>query len=335
MERSRATPSNSPPRKLTIMSKYQALLQEWQTLAPPPRIGRWPILVYGAGNTGRKVAEVLTTQGCKIAGFLDARAKPGSQLEGKPLATLEDWLAENAPTSYEVIIAIDNQTFLPQIPSLIAKIKQSGFQECTYDPYLIQIALFPQDREPFCFGQRKALYLKSCAELDRLDTLLADEKSRIALADAVRAWSTRSPMRFSEPDEYLARTLPTLPQCLRFIDCGAFDGDTITRFHQAGYTLETIAAFEPDPANFQSLVQNNHTAHSANIVRFPCAVGSKTEMLSFSATSDTSSHIIKTGGGTFPYNASRSTRYCQTLRPISSKWTSRARSLMDCSVRKT
>jgi FkbM family methyltransferase len=271
------------------MSKYQALLQEWQTFTPPPKIGTWPILIYGAGDAGRKVAGMLAARGCRIAGFLDVHAKPDTLLADKPVTTLEDWLTQNDPIGHEVVVAISNQIYLRQLPLLITKINGYGFRQCSYDPYLIEEAISPQNVDLFSFAQRKELYSKSYAELDRLDALLADETSRIALADAVRAWSTLTTMCHIEPDEYHPGTLPAWPQPLRFIDCGAFDGDTLADFRQAGYTLEAVAAFEPDPSNFKNLAHN--TAHEKNIVRFPCAVGSKTEILFFSATSDAGSHI--------------------------------------------
>ena len=39
-----------------------------------------------------------------------------------------------------------------------------------------------------------------------------------------------------------------------FVDCGAYDGDTIRNLvHNQGDSLKKIIAFEPDPVNFQKL----------------------------------------------------------------------------------
>jgi FkbM family methyltransferase len=84
-------------------------------------------------------------------------------------------------------------------------------------------------------------------------------------------------MQFVDPGQYRPQDLPAWPNPLRFIDCGAYTGDTLEDFVQQGYEFEAIAAFEPYPVNFLQLVQN--ARHYPNIVNLPLAVGSKTESM--------------------------------------------------------
>src|SRR5262249_53725109 len=55
-------------------------------------------------------------------------------------------------------------------------------------------------------------------------------------------------------DYFPADVVPELPSATTFVDCGAFDGDTVRRFlaRQRGHFRE-IYAFEPDAENFRRL----------------------------------------------------------------------------------
>ena len=58
---------------------------------------------------------------------------------------------------------------------------------------------------------------------------------------------------------------------MRFIDCGAYNGDTLALLSREGYAFDAIAAFEPDPANFV-LLSERARVHGAAFC-FPCGVG--------------------------------------------------------------
>ena len=51
--------------------------------------------------------------------------------------------------------------------------------------------------------------------------------------------------------QYRPADLPTPAGAARFIDGGAFDGDTVRSWHEAGVPLEYYWGFEPDPDTFQ------------------------------------------------------------------------------------
>jgi FkbM family methyltransferase len=60
-----------------------------------------------------------------------------------------------------------------------------------------------------------------------------------------------------------------------FVDCGAYNGDTLQSFMEHGGNGEMIA-IEPDRANLEELMEKFHDA-----VPFECAVGSKKDVVSF------------------------------------------------------
>jgi acetyltransferase-like isoleucine patch superfamily enzyme len=90
---------------------------------------RAPLLVYGAGMTGQKVAAVLAEQGYAIQGFLDISAEPGQNIGGLPVMTARNWVKQNNPANHAAIIAISNIKFFPELPSISNSLKQYGFHQ--------------------------------------------------------------------------------------------------------------------------------------------------------------------------------------------------------------
>ncbi len=100
-------------------------------------------------------------------------------------------------------------------------------------------------------------------------------------------------------ETYLPDDIFTLSQNEVFIDCGAFDGDTIRKFllHQKN-SFSRIVAFEPDPANFDRLREYvSALSHgiSKNIALWQSAVGARKKRLRFEAFGSVSSSV--SGGG--------------------------------------
>jgi FkbM family methyltransferase len=221
------------------------------------------------------LAAQLANKGHKVHGFFDVKAKPNQQVKGVPVAKLEDWLVSHDPSRYAVTISLFNGVYVDEVPALVERLTRLGFH------------LFEN------FGKTIGEYNWCDTEkLDCLDALLADEKSRQCLEEIVRYRFSKGLLSYPRPspqDVYHPHDLPPWPNPLRFIDGGAFDGDTLRDFLQNGHKFDAIVAFEPDPENFQKLVRN--TENYENIVRLPCAMGRKTETLYFSGSGDMASHI--------------------------------------------
>jgi FkbM family methyltransferase len=80
--------------------------------------------------------------------------------------------------------------------------------------------------------------------------------------------------------QYFPEGVVELGQSEVFVDCGAYDGDTIDEFRRASNDhFASIIAFEPDPGNFEVL-RSAVNGHS-RIAVHPFAVGNKRETLRF------------------------------------------------------
>jgi FkbM family methyltransferase len=80
-----------------------------------------------------------------------------------------------------------------------------------------------------------------------------------------------------------------------FVDCGAFDGDTMASFlRDRGDAFGRFIAFEADPANFEKLrgsVSKLPSSLQQKIVISPLAVGARREKVRFAATGTESSAV--------------------------------------------
>jgi FkbM family methyltransferase len=80
-----------------------------------------------------------------------------------------------------------------------------------------------------------------------------------------------------------------------FVDCGAYDGDTIREFmKRKKSSFSQIIAIEPDPVNFQSLnIQNSYLAEEMKnkIILMQYAVGSHKEIVKFNSTGTVASSV--------------------------------------------
>jgi len=84
-------------------------------------------------------------------------------------------------------------------------------------------------------------------------------------------------------DDYAPRDVFHLPEPVRLVDGGAFDGDTIRAIQDRNIQIESIAAFEPDPANFSKLAQWIWKHPELDAAIWPCGVYSHASQLRFSA----------------------------------------------------
>jgi FkbM family methyltransferase len=93
--------------------------------------------------------------------------------------------------------------------------------------------------------------------------------------------------------QYCPGNLPRWNRNLRFIDCGAFDGDTLAGIAGEGYAFDAVAVFEPDAANLRKLVGRiPELAPSASpAVLWPCGVFSGITQLRFASGKGAGSSI--------------------------------------------
>jgi FkbM family methyltransferase len=128
---------------------------------------------------------------------------------------------------------------------------------------------------------------------------LTDPESRATLANAVALRRTLDPRHLRELsgcDQYAPASVPTPRQHLRFVDGGAYDGDTLLGLFKAGCTFDAVTAYEPDPENYARLAENVAAGDfGSELTLFPCGLGSHTGQVRFRSRGLSSSSISPDG----------------------------------------
>ncbi|HEV8409249.1 MAG TPA: FkbM family methyltransferase [Gemmatimonadaceae bacterium] len=256
---------------------------------PAPELERGVhVAIYGAGRVGRQVAELLAARGVVVDGMIDARAAQLRSMDGIPV------VAPGTPhdASVPVVVAAFNRDADPY--AIHTVMRASG---------AIRVIDFVELHARFSAELGDRYWLVSQHELrSHEDAMLAglsrwaDATSREHYAQLLAYRLTGDPALLPNPVggiPYRPADLRSPHGAARFIDGGAFDGDTIRSWHQAGVPVEYYWGLEPDPENFAALVRwwNAPGAPAAEHELVRAALGARMGTAQFAAGSGEASAI--------------------------------------------
>ena len=247
--------------------------------------GARSVVLYGAGNMGREVRRLLTSQGWEVRCFLDRNARPGDQVEGTPVHSPDDFACDEAARrEMPVIVTIFNPDVA--MPALLRQLRELGWRN---------VMLFVEFHRRFAAELGDRFWLTALDFYRGLDgplraaaDLWSDRQSREVYDAVLRYRLEADPARLPAPDldhQYFPTDVPAWKLPCRFVDCGAFDGDTLAHLQRTGFALEAVAAFEPDADNLRRLSGQMASLAAApagpEALLWPCAVSSATARLRF------------------------------------------------------
>jgi FkbM family methyltransferase len=242
-----------------------------------------PIFIYGTGTFAKDIYRVLIQDSLEVSGFLDHRMKDGMIINALPVRPPNDPnISPKQRRDSIVVLGIHNRE-VDLIP-IIKNLNELGFQYIIssidlYDHYAEEL------KNRYWLTSR-TYYSSHASEIQAVYDLLADDKSRETFESLLRFRITGDYSLLPKPDmehQYFPPDLPAWQQPLRFVDCGAYDGDTLGSFLNTGHQFDAVAAFEPDQDNFHKLsacVIGNRSK-LPNTSLFPCGVYSSTAQLTF------------------------------------------------------
>ena len=253
------------------------------------------LLLFGAGHLGRKTLAGLRQAGVHPEAFADNDPDLwGKEVSGLPVLPLAD-AAARFPRSV-CVVTIWRGEGTDRMRERLAQARAAGFRKVV--PFL---PLFWKHHEAFLPHYAVDLPHRVVEQRDRVLSafdVLSDEPSRREFLGEVR-WRLRGDFDdLGEPvatEIYFPDDLKTFTPDEEFVDCGAFDGDTIRRFlARVPAFAGRLTAFEPDPRNFEKLRAYTETLPSglrARIRIFPYAVSRERGTVRFNATGNEAASV--------------------------------------------
>jgi FkbM family methyltransferase len=251
-----------------------------------------PFVLYGAGSKGRETLNVLQKQGYEVRAFID-RAR-SDEHAGVPILTPDDpAVLRFAAEGCTAIVTVFNPGVDPlPIHELLA---EKGFCRVVG---MVEARQFGLVSDAFWLAAPDQM-TPPAQEADWLFNSLADDLSRRTFEEAIvlRKTGDVRQLRLPTPlDQYVPAGVPIPRTSVRFVDGGAFDGDTIVQLINAGVRFEAVAAFEPDRLNYAALVERTRNP-LGNIAAtlWPCGLDAVPRQVRFSADGLASSGIAEQG----------------------------------------
>ncbi len=244
------------------------------------------IVLFGAGNLGRKALRCLRSVGIEPLAFADnAAARWGSQADGVDVLSPEEAADKfRASAMFMVTIWSLGHTFR----ETHAKLKSLGCRTVLSSSSLrwkFAGELLPD----YCQDLPHKLY-EQADEVRMASRLWADDESRSEYLSQIqwRALGDMGALRAQHQEEsYFLDTLFEVERGEVFVDCGAYIGNTALRVVERNGEFGRIIAVEADPANFlrlQQWIAGVDADVRKRIVACPVAVGSERGQLRFKAT---------------------------------------------------
>ena len=258
------------------------------------------IFLYGAGNLGKKLKASLEASGILVKGLIDRRAAVLRE-QGIDALTLEETADVPKESSIVILAALFSLEDEPRLRDSLAK---AGFPRV--------VALHELDWQSF----NSAAFCRNIfiGDYDIEREFARDEADVLA---AYELWQTQAERDYYMthieaylrgdfsifPDplslrlQYAAHDVPEEVDMRFFVDCGAFDGDTLRALSAAGRKIHDYLAFEPQ----QELGARIHASAEALAIPramiVPCGISSKVQQIRFGTAEEGKSAVKRDAAG--------------------------------------
>jgi FkbM family methyltransferase len=210
------------------------------------------LILFGAGNLGKKALRALRGHGIEPLAFADNSARIwGQEIDGVTVLSPADAAGQFGQSAAFVVTAFS--------PGCNFGAFQRQLQDLGCVKVVPFVALFWKYAEqclPHVLVDLPHRVLAECDGIRAAFQLFHDDASRREYVAQVRwrLWQDFSALPPpSAHEQYLPEDLFALSPEEVFVDCGAFDGDTIRSIVQHCGDFRQIVALEPDPRSFQRL----------------------------------------------------------------------------------
>lgn len=258
-------------------------------------------LLFGAGRLGQVTLAGLRKAGIEPLAFADNNSQLwGKFVDGLRVLSPEDAISQYGKTSVFIITIYTSQPVWEQLSKF--DLNLASFASLAWK--------YPQALLPHGDLELPDKIYTQSADIRSAFSLWGDDISRQEYLGQLQ-WRTSLeretlPPHLPQQDIYFPEDIIVPRPDEVFVDCGAFDGDTVQEFiKRRNSTFGKIIAVEPDPENCKNLkARISHLPENLKeqIKILQNAVGSRREVVSFNATGTAASSV---GTGTFDVECAR------------------------------
>jgi FkbM family methyltransferase len=264
------------------------------------------LVFFGAGRLGRRTLAGLRKNGLVPLAFMDNnRALWGTEIDGVPVLSPADAVSRYGANAVFVITIWGGKRAWNEEDRMGDRVRELRALGCERVVSFGSLYWkYPNGLLPYYSADLPHKVHEQADDVRRAFDLWSDDRSRQEYVDQIR-WRLRLDFDgLADPDTetmYFPKDLFALRADEVFIDCGAYDGDTLEVFlKESADRFRKIVALEPDPANFRVLEKNWHQLFAEQpdrIEAYPLASGAREERLYFSADGDDASRVTSSGSG--------------------------------------
>jgi FkbM family methyltransferase len=214
-------------------------------------------VLFGAGNLGRRTLVGLRKLGIEPRCFIDSnKARWGESLHGLQVLSPEEG-AQRFGTSATFVVTVWGALGTDRMASRVAALRSLGCNSVV--PFVQLYWKFPELFMPhYTVDLPSGVHLQA-GRVRQAFRLMGDEVSRREFLAQLRFRLLGDFAVLPQPVQgaiYFREELFKLEKDETFVDCGAFDGDTLGLFlEKTGNSFKTAIAIEPDPSNYSKLVE--------------------------------------------------------------------------------
>ncbi len=233
--------------------------------------------IFGAGRLGKAIKKAFDANNIEFQGFIDNNASGSLRL-----CDVKDKTANVVVASLNYMYEIETQ------------LKNFGFKNVISFAMLTNmIKELNEFNQSYCYLSED--YLKNKKKYEEVESFFCDEKSLDVFHTLIEYRKTYNTELFCKICDDIQNQYfePFMPKSDVFVDGGAFDGDTVKRCLEHGFSLSKIYFFEPDLKSM-ALAKNN-LSNINGIEYFSCGLSDKYEVRNFDARGDFGSVLSENG----------------------------------------
>jgi FkbM family methyltransferase len=221
--------------------------------AASPFEGR--IVIYGAGHLGQRLLRGLRVNGADALAFVDRNPASWSRsIEGLPVLSPEDAVRRFGSDAV-FVIAVWNPVTSGGLHTIATQLTAMGCL-CVV-PFVWLSWKYPREFLPNFLWDLPSRVLEAASDVRHAFDLFAGQRSQSEFLRQVEFRLTGNFGCLRQPDgdpQYFPRRLFRPRPDEYFVDCGAYNGDTLLEFADwTGARFRGALALEADPANFAAL----------------------------------------------------------------------------------